>query len=100
MVVVLPAPFGPRMAVTCARPAVSDSPSTAGVPAYLLTRPWISTAGALLTLASLGSRGDGRVGRAGAECPPRPGLPRRDGVASCAGDSFPGGPDPAAGRPR
>ena len=31
IVVVLPAPFGPRMAVTCARSACRDSPATATV---------------------------------------------------------------------
>src|SRR5580693_2006554 len=53
MVVVLPAPFGPRIAVTWARPAVSERPATAVRPPYRLTRPRMSTAGALLTLASL-----------------------------------------------
>src|SRR5436190_19646829 len=59
MVVVLPAPFGPRMPVTAPGAALSVSPSTAVVWPYRLTRPPISTAGAcgtVLTDASLRSR--------------------------------------------
>src|SRR5689334_13261027 len=67
MVVVLPAPFGPRMAVTAARLACSVSPFTAAVRPYLLTRWLISTAGLVLTHASL------EVQRAR---PARPGRPR------------------------
>src|SRR5947209_12607602 len=55
-VVVLPAPFGPRMPVTSPRAAVSVSPSTAVVWPYRLTSPPISTAGTcgtVLTDASL-----------------------------------------------
>src|SRR5580698_3459979 len=52
MVVVLPAPLGPRMAVTSPRAAVSVRPSTAVAGPYRLTRPLISTAG-ILTLASV-----------------------------------------------
>src|SRR5580658_4856250 len=47
IVVVLPAPFGPRMAVTAPRGAVSVSPSTAAVDPYRLTSPSICTAGAV-----------------------------------------------------
>src|ERR1700742_2632851 len=64
MVVVLPAPLGPRIEVTWPRPAVRVSPSTARACRYCLTRLAISTAGAVLTLASLWSFGPGR--RAGA----------------------------------
>src|ERR1700760_3812430 len=56
MVVVLPAPFGPRMPVTAPSAALSVSPSTAVVWPYRLTRPPISTAGicgTVLTDASL-----------------------------------------------
>src|SRR6516225_10161971 len=56
MVVVLPAPFGPRMPVTSPRAALSVSPSTAVVWPYRLTSPPIWTAGAcgsVLTDASL-----------------------------------------------
>src|SRR5512146_189839 len=56
MVVVLPAPFGPRMPVTAPRAALSVSPSTAVVWPYRLTRRPISTAGVcgtVLTDASL-----------------------------------------------
>src|SRR6266545_7737082 len=56
MVVVLPAPFGPRMPVTAPRAALSVSPSTAVVWPYRLTRRPISTAGicgTVLTDASL-----------------------------------------------
>src|SRR5580693_6918379 len=59
MVVVLPAPFGPRMPVTSPRAALNVSPSTAVVWPYRLTRPPISTAGgggAVLTDASLRSQ--------------------------------------------
>src|SRR5690348_784286 len=58
-VVVLPAPFGPRMPVTSPRAALSVSPSTAVVWPYRLTSPPISTAGlcgTVLTDASLRSR--------------------------------------------
>src|SRR5580693_3605582 len=47
IVVVLPAPFGPRMAVTAPRGAVNVSPSTAAVDPYRLTSPSICTAGAV-----------------------------------------------------
>src|SRR5690242_9309662 len=56
MVVVLPAPFGPRMPVTVPSAALSVSPSTAVVWPYRLTSPPISTAGicgTVLTDASL-----------------------------------------------
>src|SRR5690242_18678714 len=56
MVVVLPAPFGPRMPVTAPSAALSVSPSTAVVWPYRLTSPPISTAGicgTVLTDASL-----------------------------------------------
>src|SRR5208282_2530223 len=56
MVVVLPAPFGPKMPVTAPRAALSVSPSTAAVWPYRLTKPPISTAGicgTVLTDASL-----------------------------------------------
>src|SRR6516162_1106116 len=56
MVVVLPAPFGPRMPVTAPRAALSVSPSTAVVSPYRLTSAPISTAGVcgtVLTDASL-----------------------------------------------
>ena len=56
MVVVLPAPFGPRMPVTAPGAALSVSPSTAVVWPYRLTSPPISTAGicgTVLTDASL-----------------------------------------------
>src|SRR4249920_2201769 len=56
MVVVLPAPFGPRMPVTVPSAALSVSPSTAVVWPYRLTRRAISTAGicgTVLTDASL-----------------------------------------------
>src|SRR5215469_8141270 len=56
MVVVLPAPFGPRMPVTAPRAALSVSPSTAVVWPYRLTSAPISTAGVcgtVLTDASL-----------------------------------------------
>src|SRR6266516_7994132 len=56
MVVVLPAPFGPRMPVTAPGAALSVSPSTAVVWPYRLTSPPISTAGVcgtVLTDASL-----------------------------------------------
>src|SRR5690242_36403 len=56
MVVVLPAPFGPRMPVTAPRAALSVSPSTAVIWPYRLTRRPISTAGicgTVLTDASL-----------------------------------------------
>src|ERR1043166_6639635 len=56
MVVVLPAPFGPRMPVTLPSAALSVSPSTAVVWPYRLTSPPISTAGicgTVLTDASL-----------------------------------------------
>src|ERR1700722_15853847 len=46
MVVVLPAPFGPRMPVTAPPAADSVSPSTAARSPYRLTSPPISTAGA------------------------------------------------------
>src|SRR6185437_10492380 len=55
-VVVLPAPFGPRMPVTVPSAALSVSPSTAVVWPYRLTSPPISTAGicgTVLTDASL-----------------------------------------------
>src|SRR6201996_2757848 len=65
MVVVLPAPFGPRIAVTSPRRAVRLSPSTAVAGPYRLTMPKSSTAGlgsargetggALLTDAVYGS---------------------------------------------
>src|SRR5690349_8406135 len=58
-VVVLPAPFGPRMAVTSPRAALRVSPSTAVVWPYRLTSPPISTAGScgtVLTDASLRSQ--------------------------------------------
>src|SRR5580704_519130 len=45
IVVVLPAPFGPRIAVTSPRPAVRLSPSTAVACPYRLTIPESSTAG-------------------------------------------------------
>src|SRR6266513_292748 len=56
MVVVLPAPFGPKMPVTDPGAALSVSPSTAVVWPYRLTRPPISRAGVcgtVLTDASL-----------------------------------------------
>src|SRR6185437_542825 len=56
MVVVLPAPFGPKMPVTAPRAALSVSPSTAVVWPYRLTSLPISTAGTcgtVLTDASL-----------------------------------------------
>src|ERR1700730_3989299 len=56
MVVVLPAPFGPRMPVTAPSAALSVSPSTAVVWPYRWPRPPISTAGTsgtVLTDASL-----------------------------------------------
>src|SRR6266568_6753316 len=56
MVVVLPAPFGPRMPVTAPHAALSVSPSTAAVWPYRLTSLPISTAGScgtVLTHASL-----------------------------------------------
>src|SRR5215831_6617498 len=53
IVVVLPAPFGPRTAVTAPRAARRLSPSTAVVCPYRLTRSRISTAGVSVTLASL-----------------------------------------------
>src|SRR4029077_16273620 len=56
MVVVLSAPFGPRMPVTAPRAALSVSPSTAVVWPYRLTSAPISTAGVcgtVLTDASL-----------------------------------------------
>src|SRR6185369_12393648 len=56
MVVVLPAPFGPRMPVTAPGAALSVSPSTAVVRPYRLTSRPISTAGTcgtVLTDASL-----------------------------------------------
>src|SRR6266566_1151304 len=56
MVVVLPAPFGPRMPVTAPGAALSVSPSTAVVWLYRLTSTRISTAGTcgtVLTDASL-----------------------------------------------
>src|SRR6516225_8687858 len=56
MVVVLPAPFGPRMPVTAPRAARTVSPSTAVVSPYRLTSAPISTAGVcgtVLTDASL-----------------------------------------------
>src|SRR5258707_15206811 len=56
MVVVWPAPLGPRMAVTAPSPALTVSPSTAVVWPYRLTSPRISTAGTcgtVLTDASL-----------------------------------------------
>src|SRR4249920_2339457 len=56
MVVVLPAPFGPRMPVTVPSAALSVSPSTAVVWPYRLTSRPISTAGicgTVLTDASL-----------------------------------------------
>ena len=51
MVVVLPAPFGPRTAVTWPASAVSVSPSTAVTGPYRFTMPEISTAGVLSTHA-------------------------------------------------
>src|SRR4029077_13701448 len=68
MVVVLSAPFGPRMPVTAPRAPLSVSPSTAVVWPYRLTSAPISTAGVcgtVLTDASLrrqqpaGRRGGG-----------------------------------------
>src|SRR5690349_369769 len=56
MVVVLPAPFGPRMPVTAPAAALSVSPSTAVIWPYRLTSLPISTAGTcgtVLTDASL-----------------------------------------------
>src|SRR5260370_36929124 len=75
MVVVLPAPFGPRMPVTAPHAALSVSPSTAAVVPYRLTSPPISTAGScgtVLTHASLRWLPTGR----GAAWPlPRAGRP-------------------------
>ncbi len=45
-VVVLPAPLGPRMAVTDPVSTVSDRPSTAVLSPYVMTRSLTSTAGA------------------------------------------------------
>src|SRR6201994_4885114 len=61
MVVVLPAPLGPRIEVTWPRAAVRVSPSTARACRYCLTRLAISTAGAVLTIASLWSFRPGRL---------------------------------------
>src|ERR1700761_1479589 len=73
MVVVLPAPFGPRIAVTSPRRAVRLSPSTAVAGPYRLTMPKSSTAGlgsargetggALLTDAVYGSVPGDRTAR-------------------------------------
>jgi hypothetical protein len=64
MVVVLPAPFGPRIAVTAPRRALSVSPSTAVTGPYRLTMPVISTAlagtgGGMLTQAVYWPPSDG-----------------------------------------
>src|SRR5207302_1210685 len=73
MVVVFPAPFGPRMPVTAPRAALSVSPSTAVVWPYRLTSAPISTAGVcgtVLTDASL--RRQQRVQRSGVDDPRSP----------------------------
>src|SRR5580693_4144007 len=93
MVVVLPAPLGPRMPVTAPRAAVSVSPSTAASWPYRLTSPPISTAGAagfagvcgaVLTHASLRRSASARrdTGHLGACRGPRPGCGPRAGLGS------------------
>src|SRR6185437_1645532 len=94
MVVVLPAPFGPRMAVTAARLARSVRPFTAAVRPYLLTRWLISTAGPVLTHASL------EVQRARPARParrPRPGRAPPRSAPGTAADRHPP-PDATARR--
>src|SRR5690242_3900631 len=107
-VVVLPAPFGPRMPVTSPRAALSVSPSTAVVWPYRLTSPPISTAGicgTVLTDASLRSQQSAE--RAGVDDlrPPREGpsgadgLGSRGGYAAMTGDPPVHDPDDQEGRP-
>src|SRR5580700_7926567 len=96
MVVVLPAPFGPRMPVTAPGAALSVSPSTAVVWPYRLTSPPISTAGTcgtVLTDASL--RRQQRPQRGGVD-DLRP--PREE--SGPAGHRGPARRDPRGGRPR
>src|ERR1700748_3173497 len=74
MVVVLPAPFGPKMPVTAPRAALSVSPSTAVVWPYRLTSLPISTAGTggtVLTDASLRRQQPAQRGGVDDLCPPR-----------------------------
>src|ERR1700761_7765576 len=110
MVVVLPAPLGPRIDVTWPRAAVRVSPSTASACRYRFTRLAISTAGAVLTLASLWALSPGR--RAGTvTCtttsrhigPVRPGRsvrPRADHRRGGGEPVPPAGPEPfQPGRP-
>src|ERR1700761_4887077 len=112
MVVVLPAPLGPRIDVTSPRAAARVSPSTASVCRYRFTRLTISTAGAVLTLASLWALSPGR--RAGTvTCtttsrdigtgPGRPGRavrPRADHRRGGGEPVPPAGPEPLQpGRP-
>ena len=81
MVVVLPAPFGPRMPVTAPRAALSVSPSTAVVWPYRLTSAPISTAGicgTVLTDASLRRQQPAQRGGVDDLRPPREDLAQQD----------------------
>src|SRR5215475_15568618 len=112
IVVVLPAPFGPRTAVTAPRLARRLSPSTAALCPYRLTRSRISTAGVSVTLASVrghpGRRGgDQRLDQA--RVLPRLGVPlHREQERSTCGARLhrlddpvlrPGGGDQAVAEP-
>src|SRR4051795_2751192 len=86
MVVVLPAPFGPRMPVTVPSAALSVSTSTAVVWPYRLTSPPISTAGicgTVLTDASLRRQEPAQRGGVDDLGPPREDPAQQD-IASLA----------------
>src|SRR6185312_16881872 len=89
MVVVLPAPFGPRMPVTVPRAALSVSPSTAVVWPYRLTSLPISTAGicgTVLTDASLRRQEPAQRGGVDDLGPPRPDIADGPAVVPHVGD--------------
>src|SRR6185437_5635162 len=88
MVVVLPAPFGPRMPVTVPSAALSVSPSTAVVWPYRLTSPPISTAGicgTVLTDASLRRQKPAQRGGVDDLGPPREDPAQQDIVSLFVG---------------
>src|SRR6476620_4810047 len=86
MVVVLPAPFGPRMPVTAPAAALSVSPSTAVVWPYRLTSLPISTAGTcgtVLTDASLRRQQPAQRGGVDDLRPPREDPAQQDVADLC-----------------
>src|SRR5690349_17451145 len=106
MVVVLPAPLGPRTAVTVPAPTVRSRPSTAVLGPYRLTRPSTWTTGSLFMTGKSrrGTRSLRRGGRVLAGCAAaRPKLalpskgPRPNGAMSATQCSKPTATDNIVG---